>query len=296
MLVAHRGASSLAAEHTLAAYEAAIASGADALECDVRLTRDGHLVCVHDRTVNRTSNGQGVVSALDLQSLDSLDFSSWYAAAHQDPDSADALVPDSPYLAGVAPDRIERGGGVLTLDRLLQLVHDADRHVRLLIETKHPTRYGGLVEKTLVDALARFGWTGTLPATLPIDPTTIPPDLGNRVVVMSFAATAVRRIRLLAPAIPTVLLLERFLPPKRAAAKLPAGTPIAGPGLHLLRTDPQFVERAHARGVRVFVWTVNAPADVEFVLDLGVDTIITDRPAEVRALLARRADKGPANR
>ena len=64
MVVAHRGASSLAAEHTLAAYVAAIDSGADALECDVRMTRDGHLICVHDRTLNRTSDGRGVVSEL----------------------------------------------------------------------------------------------------------------------------------------------------------------------------------------------------------------------------------------
>ena len=49
---------------------------------------------------------------------------------------------------------------MLTLELLLGLVHDAGRDVRLLIETKHPTRYGGLVEKTLVDLLARFGWAG----------------------------------------------------------------------------------------------------------------------------------------
>src|ERR1700712_2371840 len=78
MLVAHRGASSSVAEHTLAAYQAAIEAGADALECDVRMTRDGHLVCVHDRTVNRTSDGQGVVSELDLRTLNELDFSSWH--------------------------------------------------------------------------------------------------------------------------------------------------------------------------------------------------------------------------
>ena len=61
MVVAHRGASHDVAEHTLAAYVQAIATGADALECDVRLTRDAHLVCVHDRTVERTSNGRGPI-------------------------------------------------------------------------------------------------------------------------------------------------------------------------------------------------------------------------------------------
>jgi glycerophosphoryl diester phosphodiesterase len=281
MLVAHRGASSLAAEHTLAAYEAAIASGADALECDVRLTRDGHLVCVHDRTINRTSSGRGVVSELDLPVLEQLDFSSWHGDL---PASADHLLSDSPYHDGVAADRIEHGGGVLTLDVLLQLVHDADRPVRLLIETKHPTRYAGLVEKTLVEELARFGWAGR-----PGPPVSLrePANLDNRVVVMSFAPTAVRRVRLLAPDIPTVLLLDRLLPQRRAGI-LPVGVSIAGPGLHVLQADPDFVERAHARGHQVYVWTVDKLADVEFVLELGVDTIITDHPREVRELLDGR--------
>src|SRR5947209_319070 len=119
MLVAHRGASSVVAEHTLAAYEAAIGSGADALECDVRLTRDGHLVCVHDRTVNRTSDGTGVVSELELSALEAMDFASWHGEL---PESADQLLTDSPYTSGVAVDRVERGGGVLKLSMLLELV------------------------------------------------------------------------------------------------------------------------------------------------------------------------------
>ena len=279
MLVAHRGASAAVAEHTLAAYRTAIEDGADALECDVRMTRDGHLVCVHDRTVNRTSDGQGVVSELDLRTLNELDFSSWHGGL---PRSADELLTDDPYLHGVAADRTA-GGGVLTLEMLLGLVRDAGRDVRLLVETKHPTRYGGLVEKTLVELLARFGWAGR-----PGPPVSLrePPDRNNRVIVMSFAPTAIRRVRLLAPDIPTVLLLRQLLPVRREGL-LPAGASIAGPGLRLLRSDPDFVERAHARGHQVFVWTVDEPRDVRFLLDLGVDTIISDRPKEVKALLDR---------
>jgi glycerophosphoryl diester phosphodiesterase len=278
LVVAHRGASSTVAEHTLAAYVTAIESGADALECDVRLTRDGHLVCVHDRTVNRTSDGVGVVSDLDLPGLNSLDFSSWRGDL---PDSADHLLNATPYLAGVAPDRVHRRGGVLTLETLLGLVSDASRPVRLLVETKHPTRYQGLVEKELVDLLGRFGWAGRPPETPSLRQ---PPNMANRVIVMSFAPTAIRRVKLLAPDIPTVLLLERLLPQRRDGA-LPTGVPIAGPGLHVLRHDPGYVARAHARGHRVFVWTVDDPADVEFVLGLGVDTIITNRPGAVLAQL-----------
>jgi glycerophosphoryl diester phosphodiesterase len=281
LVVAHRGASSAAAEHTLDAYVTAIESGADALECDVRMTRDGHLVCVHDRTVNRTSDGRGVVSELDLEGLKSLDFSSWHSDL---PRSADQLIADSPYLEGVAPDRVEHGGGVLTLEMLLGFVHDAAQPVRLLIETKHPTRYGGLVEKELVDILGRFGWAGEPPSTPSLR---IPANTDNRVVVMSFAPIALRRVKLQAPEIPTVLLFERLLPVRREGG-LPTGVPIAGPGLHVLRAEPEYVARAHARGHRVYVWTVDEPSDVEYVLDLGVDTIITNRPAEVRAQIAAR--------
>jgi len=276
LIVAHRGASIDVAEHTLAAYLTAIESGADALECDVRLTRDGHLVCVHDRTVNRTSDGRGVVSEFDLAALSALDFSSWHGEL---PASADDLVNAAPYLSGVAPDLVTLAGGVLTLERLLELVRDADRPVGLLIETKHPTRYGGLVEKELVELLRRFGWAGRAG---PGDSLREPADLSNPVTVMSFAPTALRRVKLLAPDIPTVLLMERLYPVRRDGM-LPAGVPIAGPGLHLLHADPGFVARAHARGHRVYVWTVDQPADVAYVLRLGVDTIITNRPAEVIA-------------
>jgi glycerophosphoryl diester phosphodiesterase len=277
LVVAHRGASSTVAEHTLAAYVSAIEAGAEGLECDVRLTRDGHLVCVHDRTVNRTSDGSGVVSEYSLDRLRELDFTSWHTNL---PGAADELIGDSPYLDGVVPD-IGEDGRVLTLERLLQLVADADRPVRLLIETKHPTRYGGLVEKELVELLARFGWSGRAG---PPDSVREPADMDSRVMVMSFAPTALRRVKLLAPDIPTVLLLEWRLPGLRDGL-LPAGVPIAGPGLHLLQADPGFVARAHTRGNRVFVWTVNEPDEIEFVRGLGVDTIITDRPADVIAQL-----------
>jgi len=284
LVVAHRGASSTAAEHTLAAYVSAIEAGADGLECDVRLTRDGHLVCVHDRTVNRTSDGTGVVSDLDLDRLEAMDFTSWYVEL---PTNADQLVGESPYLAGVVPDRTD-DGRVLTLERLLELVADTARPLSLLIETKHPTRYGGLVEKELVELLARFGWAGR-----PGPPDTVrhPADMENPVTVMSFAPTALRRVKLLAPDVPTVLLFEWRIPGLRDGM-LPAGVPIAGPELRLLQMDPGYVARAHARGNRVFVWTVNEPIDVEFVRGLGVDTVITDRPLDVIAQIANSADGG----
>ena len=76
-VVAHRGSSAVRAEHTLGAYVTALDEGAEALECDVRLTADGHLVCVHDRNLRRTAHKNGVVSAMELADLEDLDFSSW---------------------------------------------------------------------------------------------------------------------------------------------------------------------------------------------------------------------------
>jgi glycerophosphoryl diester phosphodiesterase len=131
-VVAHRGASQDVPEHTLAAYAKAIEDGADALECDVRLTADGVLVCVHDRRVDRASNGRGLVSTLELADLVELDFGSWKAGWNGVPEPEE---PDRDHCS------------VLTLARLLELVADCERQVEMAIETKHPTRYAELVER-----------------------------------------------------------------------------------------------------------------------------------------------------
>ncbi|HEX8096083.1 glycerophosphodiester phosphodiesterase family protein [Jatrophihabitans sp.] len=284
LVIAHRGASGDVAEHTLPAYLAAIDTGADGLECDVRLTRDGHLVCVHDRTVNRTSNGTGIVSELDLSGLQALDFGSWHDEL---PSSADELLTDSPYLAGVAPDREQPDSStVLTLETLLGVVADAGRPLKLLIETKHPTRYGGLVEKELVGLLRRFGWARDAVPTAGAGPASA---AEHPVTIMSFAPIALRRIRQLAPSVPLTLLMEERWIPLRRDGSLPAGVHISGPGIRLLRSEPDYVERAHQAGNRVFCWTVDQPQDVELVSDLGVDAIITNRPAAVLAQLRQAA-------
>ena len=251
-VVAHRGASADRAEHTLAAYRRAVEVGADALECDIRLTADGVPVCVHDRRVDRTSNGSGVVSALEYADLTQLDFATRQA-------STGAEQPD------MAED-----GRVLTLDALLAYVRDCGRPVEVAIETKHPTRYAGLVERRLVEVLDRFGWAH--------------PRLGDSVPVrvMSFSWMSLRRMRALAPSIPTVQLLER-VPLRLRDGTLPAHVQIAGPKIDVVRAHPRYVERVHRVGGRVHVWTVDDPADVDLCLALGVDAIITNRPAEVLA-------------
>ncbi|WP_422754070.1 glycerophosphodiester phosphodiesterase [Micromonospora sp. WMMD708] len=259
LVFAHRGASADLPEHTLAAYLRALDEGADGLECDVRLTRDGHLVCVHDRRLNRTSNGHGLVSARTLAELETLDFGSWHPGCAPADDDA-------------APD--DTRTRLLTLDRLLTAVRDAGRPVKLLVETKHPSRYRGDVERRLVTMLRRHG----LAEPGPDDPV--------QVTVMSFSPLAVRRVRELAPALPTVLLLE-VLPRWLRLGRLPFGARIAGPGIGLVRARPELVPTLRAAGHPVYVWTVNEPTDLELVLDAGVDGVITDRPAHTLARLGR---------
>src|SRR5438045_412387 len=99
LVFAHRGSSGALPEHTLGAYLRAIDEGADGLECDIRLTNDGHLVCLHDRRLGRVSNGRGPVSEHTLAELDALDFGHWHPAL---PDSADELILDRSEPA-VAP-------------------------------------------------------------------------------------------------------------------------------------------------------------------------------------------------
>jgi glycerophosphoryl diester phosphodiesterase len=266
-VVAHRGADEVSPEHTLAAYRRAIETGVDALECDVRLTADGHLVCVHDRRIDRTSNGRGVLSTMSLEELSGLDWGSWKQPWAELDDEADEPDPDLRT--------------VLTLESLLAMVHDHDRPLELAIETKHPTRYAGLVERRLVETLDRFGWAH--------------PRVGSEspARVMSFSWLSLRRLRTMAPALRTVLLMER-VPLRFRDGSLPTGVSYAGPSLEIVTAHPEYVDRAHKHGHQVHVWTVNSEADVRHCRAIGVDAVISDRPEMALKTLAE--DPGAARR
>jgi glycerophosphoryl diester phosphodiesterase len=103
---------------------------------------------------------------------------------------------------------------------------------------------------------------------------------------MSFSPLAVRTVRGLAPELEAVFLYE-VASPRVRDGRPPFGAGILGPGIGALRGRPDVVARAHGRGHRVYVWTVNSPEEITLVTDLGVDGIITDRPAFVLAKLGR---------
>ena len=81
LIIAHRGDVSAAPENTIPAFESALEAGADGIELDVRLTRDNRLVAIHDRTLDRTTSGRGMVDHQDLDVLQRLDAGSWFGPA-----------------------------------------------------------------------------------------------------------------------------------------------------------------------------------------------------------------------
>ncbi|MFG1733949.1 glycerophosphodiester phosphodiesterase [Paenibacillus sp. 843] len=125
--IAHRGASGYAPENTMASFGKAFDMGADMLELDVQLSKDGQVVVIHDSTVERTTDGQGEVGDLTFEELRMLDAGSWY---------------DSAFKGEVIPALAE------------VLEHFAGR-IGLLIELKSPSLYPG-IEQKVADDLNRY--------------------------------------------------------------------------------------------------------------------------------------------
>lgn len=126
-IIAHRGASGAYPEHTLLAYEKAVEQNADGVECDIRMTADGHLLCFHDRTLNRTTDGFGLVSTTSIDKIRTLNAGTW-----EDPQP------------------------VLEFDTFLEFV-EANPNLSVFIETKHPARYGLDLERKLAERLRHHG-------------------------------------------------------------------------------------------------------------------------------------------
>ncbi|KHL04767.1 glycerophosphodiester phosphodiesterase [Sinomonas humi] len=276
LVYAHRGASAQFAEHTRAAYLQALADGADGVECDVHLTRDQHLVLLHDPNLDRTSNGTGAVADRTLAELRELDFSSWKGAR-------------IPAEFGAVSQQL------LTLPELLDLLADVGREVGLAIELKHPSPYQLRLEDTVLAVLEARGWEASSSR------------LGNvRVSFMSFDADAIRYLLARVPAehvcmlvddvqvedVRTDLALGRFtggavanvLKAAQAEAEAildGARTGLAGPGIGYVRNHPNRVRDWLSAGRRFRVWTVDEPDDVNHCLSVGVQEITTNRPAQV---------------
>ncbi|MBU8865180.1 glycerophosphodiester phosphodiesterase [Paenarthrobacter aromaticivorans] len=277
---AHRGASAAFAEHTRAAYLKAIADGADGVECDVHLTRDQHVVLLHDANLDRTSTGTGPVSEKTLEELRALDFSSWKGAR----------IPDA--YGGIADQ-------FLTLPELLDILRGAGREIGLAIELKHPSPYQLNLEDRVIELLLSEGWT---PGESRLE--------NIHVSFMSFDSDSIQHLLTKVPPQHVCQLVDNFsvqeLRQELGLGPITAGAVanvmkatqldaervldlgevgIAGPGIDYVREHASNVQRWLESG-RVFrVWTVDSENDVALCQGLGIHEITTNKPAQVLAQL-----------
>jgi len=246
--IAHRGSRELWPENTMVAFQGAVDLGYRHLETDLHVTSDGVLVTHHDHTVDRTTDGTGRVSDYSVAELHTLD-------------AAATFQRDGEYP--------NRGAGVTvpTLEELLSSFPDVV--VTVDLKEKH-------LEPLLALLLSRHGWW-------------------DRVIVGSFSDRRLRRFRretggrVATSAGPAET--ARFLAWARAG-RVPT---IAADALQvppsarrLTVVDRTTVAAAHAAMKQVHVWTVNEPAEMHRLFDLGVDGIITDRPDLLNDVIARR--------
>ena len=300
---AHRGSSGLFPEHTRAAYLRALEEGADGIEVDVHLTRDGEVVCFHDALVDRTTDGRGAVADLTLAQLRRLDVHSW-------------KTPRLPSEYGRPAEQL------MTLREVLELTADAGRDVGLAIEFKHPSPYGHQLEEEVLKTLLAAGWdpeTSTVPGhggPVTADSAAHIPARGPQVAVsfMSFHPGSLEHLAEMVPAEALCALFD-MLSHEQMARRLEhlrfpfAVRPVvsavlrgsardaealvwnsqvgmAGPGMRYVRERRATVKAWLARGASLRVWTVDEADDVELLISLGVQEITTNFPARVIAAVS----------
>jgi glycerophosphoryl diester phosphodiesterase len=255
VVLGHRGCAGEVPENTLASFQRGLESGADILESDVHLTRDGVPVLIHDDDVTRVSEGTGRVAALTLAELQKLD------AGH-------GFSPDG----GATHPFRGRGLRIPTLREAFEAFPAA----RFNLELKEDLP--GLVEQT-VGLLKQLGRAQATLLTAERAPLMQHIHAGLDAEGVDAARGACAE---------DVLAFVRSAldgsppPPGPMALQVPASF-----GDRPLVTAP-LVRHAHAHGIHVHVWTINEPAEMTRLLELGVDGLVTDFPGRMRRLLEER--------
>jgi glycerophosphoryl diester phosphodiesterase len=250
LVIAHQGGERLWPSNTMFAFERAVELGVDVLEMDMHSTADGHLVLMHDDTVDRTTDGSGAISSLTLNQLKELD-----AGYYWTEDGGQSY----PYRG--------QGISVPTLEEVLT----AFPALRFNIEIKPPgtalarpfcqvLRDHGLAERVLVGSFH----TEAL-AALRQECPEVAASAGESEALTFYILHR--------------LFLSRLYSPSMYAMQVPE----TSRGLTVV--TPRYVRDSHARNMDVHVWTVNETADMARLLEMGVDGIITDYPDRLLALL-----------
>lgn len=245
LVIAHRGASGHAPEHTFAAWDLALHMGADYLEQDLQMTRDGVLVVLHDETLDRTSAGTacGPVGTFDLADLADVDVGTWFNTAHP---------------GRARPEYASQR--VATLEQVLDRY--ADR-ASFYIETKQPESAPGMEEKLLA-LLERYGLVE-------------PAAREWRVLVQSFSEASLRLLQRLEPRLPLIRLVEAG--DRHVLDRLDTVAEYAvGIGPSWRDVDAGLVAAARAACLEVHPYTVNDAAAMERLAALGVGGMFTDVP------------------
>ncbi|UXR78846.1 MULTISPECIES: glycerophosphodiester phosphodiesterase [unclassified Staphylococcus] len=245
--IGHRGASGYAPEHTFSAYDKSLHEmGADYLEIDLQVTKDGHLVAMHDETVDRTTNGSGRVSEYTLNELKQLDAGSWFNTAHPN-------LQNQNYVGQKVP----------TLDEIFSRYGTQTNYY---IETKSPDVYPGMEEK-LLSALKDHGL-----------------DKKNhlskgKVIIQSFSQESLLKLHHLNPNIPLVQLmdvgeLQQYNDNDLEHIKHYA----IGVGPDYKDLTAQNTQQLRRYGFHIHPYTVNDVESMKRLNDYGVTGLFTNYP------------------
>jgi len=261
LVIAHRGGRSLGPENTLYTFHRAVELGADVLEIDMHPTRDGNLVVVHDSTVDRTTDGTGPVDGFTLAQLKKLD-----AAYHWSPDKGKSFP-----LRG-------KGLSIPSLSEVFQ----AFPQTRINIEIKDPGQ-------TELDTLCRLIYKY---------------DKSQKVMIASFDAGALKKFRSACPGVATsagaseAMLFYALQKMRLESAYSPSAQALQVPQAYgnLQVVTKRFVAAAHARNLKVHVWTINGVDSMKELLQLGVDGIITDYPQRLLEMTTKYEKSSDASK
>jgi len=267
LVIAHRGASGLAPENTLAAFELGIALGADGVELDVHLSADGCPVVIHDARVDRTTDGTGAVSRFTVDQLQSLDAGGWF----------ERHLIRRPRLRAIAtrvsaetgdPDRAFRREVVPTLESVLSLLK-ASRLERIYIELKG----NSASRQALLEAVV------ALVRSLQIE---------TSVTLLSFNHSIVRQAKEIAGEIRTAATFPTKgfgLTSTSSILRGAAAADVDEVALHFALVSRRIVGVLHERGLSVSVWTVNNKMTMRRLTACGVDAIMTNFPNRLSDVL-----------